>query len=162
MGGIPVVVIFGDDYQLSLVACNVATVVIIQVGEYKSLSNNKKEWTGMMQFLGLGESVIELDEVVPQSSHQKYYKSLLGPLRFGWAKSSGRERLNTLVLYEDTYYQSEIEDILNHSICLQDMLTGLPTMRKSWLKLHRTKIHWLLSHPKMNPLEVRTTFQQGT
>jgi hypothetical protein len=40
---IPVVVIFGDFYQLPSVACSGATAVLSQVGEYKSLSNNTKE-----------------------------------------------------------------------------------------------------------------------
>jgi hypothetical protein len=117
-GGIPVVVIFGDDYQPPSVTCNGATAVLSQVGEYTSLSNNKKEWNRMMQFLALSESVIELDKVVRQASDQKNYTSILGCLRFGWTKSSDRVRLKTLVLDEDNYSGSEIKDVSSESLHL--------------------------------------------
>jgi hypothetical protein len=118
MGRIPVVVLFGDDYQLPSVVCNGATVVLILVGEYTSLLNNNKERNGMMNFLALSGSVIELDEVVRQASDKNYYTSLLGRLRFGWTKMSDIWRLKILVLDEDYNFRSEIEDISSESLDL--------------------------------------------
>jgi hypothetical protein len=149
-GGIPVVVIFGDDCQLPSVACNGATAVIIsQVGEYKSLSKNKKN-EGMMQFLSLSESIIELDEVVCRATDQNYYKSMLGRLRFGWTKSSGRERLKTLALDEDNYSRMEIEDLTSGALHLfAKHANRLAYSEKKWPKLRQMTINWLLSRPRM-------------
>jgi hypothetical protein len=95
----------------------------------------------MMQFLSLSESVIELDEVVLQATTQKYYKSMLGRLRFGWTQLSNKERLKALVLDQNTFSWMEIEDLTSDALHLfAKHANRIAYNEQTWLNLCRITI----------------------
>jgi hypothetical protein len=57
-GGIPVVAIFGDDYQLPPPGCPGAFVSFEQKNKNKTVQN------GCQQFISLGETTMELTEIM--------------------------------------------------------------------------------------------------
>jgi len=92
-GGIPVVVLFGDDYQLPPVRVKGAFSILDDKGEKKSRFNSKLETKGIEQYMSLGENVVELDFIVRQNSDQVHFKNILKRLRVGWTNENDRKKI---------------------------------------------------------------------
>jgi hypothetical protein len=70
-GGIPVVAIFGDDYQLPPPVCPGT----FDAFNYKH--KNKTSQNGCQQFIKLGQKTMELTEIMQQTEEEKEFRHLL-------------------------------------------------------------------------------------
>jgi hypothetical protein len=70
-GGIPVVAIFGDDYQLPPPVSPGAFVSFEQKNKNKTVQN------GCQQFISLIETTMELTEIMQQNEYETDFRSLL-------------------------------------------------------------------------------------
>jgi hypothetical protein len=104
-GGIPVVVAFGDDYQLPPPAT---------LGAIDSLFNqgkNKVSQNGAQQFITLGRRTMELTKIMRQSEEQKQFLKLLQNYRHGYPKEEDKYVLLSLHLNSGNFTESQIEEI---------------------------------------------------
>jgi hypothetical protein len=85
-GGIPVVVLFGDDYQLHTVIVKVVFAFLNAKGEKKPYFNTKMETKVIERFMSFSENLVELDYIVKQNSNQVHFNNCLKMLRVGWTK----------------------------------------------------------------------------
>jgi hypothetical protein len=110
-GGIPVVVLFGDDYQLPAISADGATKIPQIYRNSARTKDDPIEDQGALQFMNLSENVLELDKVVRQQDNQVFFKELLGRLRVGWVTKEDEERLRALTLDDDNYSQKQIKEL---------------------------------------------------
>jgi hypothetical protein len=84
-GGIPVMVLFGDDYQLPSIGNSGATH-ILQLNKNGGMKgiHDMIQCQGGLQFTHLAEEVMELDQVCCQTEDQVIFKGILERLRLGW------------------------------------------------------------------------------
>jgi hypothetical protein len=111
-GGIPVMILFGDDYQLPSIGNGGATN-IPQLNKNigtKGL-HDMTQCQGWLQLMNLAEEVMELDHVHRQTDDQVIFKGILEHLRLGWMNEQDEERLLVLTLDYDHYTSKEIKDI---------------------------------------------------
>ena len=102
-GGIPVVVAFGDDYQLPPPAT---------LGAIDSLFNqgkNKVSQNGAQQFITLGRRTMELTKIMRQSEEQQQFLKLLQNYRHGYPKEEDKYVLLSLHLNSGNFTESQIE-----------------------------------------------------
>ena len=104
-GGIPVVIAFGDDYQLPPPGCLGATDSLSNQGKTKTSQN------GAQQFINLGKRTMELTIVMRQDEKEKEYRELLNHTRFGQPTEHDKDVLLSLHLNSGNFTQSQIEDI---------------------------------------------------
>jgi hypothetical protein len=103
-GGIPVIILFGDDYQLPSIGNGGATNIPElnkNIGT-KGL-NDMTHCQGGFQFMNLAEEVMELDQVCRQTDDQVIFKGILERLRLGWMNQQDEARLRVLTIDDDHY-----------------------------------------------------------
>jgi hypothetical protein len=80
-GGIPVLVLFGDDYQLPSIGNSHANN-IPQLN--KNRLHDMTQCKGGIQLINLAEEVMELDQVYRQTEDQVIFKGILELFLLGW------------------------------------------------------------------------------
>jgi hypothetical protein len=111
LGGLPVVIIFGDDYQLPAMGKPGATGIPIISTKNRKWHHDMTQNPGALQFINSSEQFMELDQVVRQREDQQHFKGLLERMRLGWLTEQDEHRLRTLILDDDNYTSKEIKDI---------------------------------------------------
>jgi hypothetical protein len=111
-GGIPVMILFGDDYQLPSIGNGGAT----NIPQFNKNSGTKglhdmTQYQVGLQFMNLEEEVMELDQVCRQTDDQVVFKGILERLHLGWMNEQDEARLRVLTLDDDHYTSKEIKDI---------------------------------------------------
>ena len=104
-GGIPIVIAFGDDYQLPPPG---------QLGAINSLSNpgkSKVSQSGANQFINLGSRTMELTTIMRQDEEQKEFRELLKNTRVGHPTEQEKDIILSLHLNSGNFTQSQIEEI---------------------------------------------------
>jgi hypothetical protein len=111
-GGILVVILFCDDYQLPSIDNGGATN-IPQLNKNSGMKGllDMTQCQGGLQFMNLAEEVMELDQVCRQTDDQVIFKGILERLRLGWMNEQDEEQLRVLTLDDDHYTSREIKDI---------------------------------------------------
>jgi hypothetical protein len=102
-GGLPVVIMFGDDYQLPAMGKPGATSIPIINTNNTKVHHDMIQSKGALQFIKLAELFLELDQVVHQREDQQRFKGLLERMRLGWLTDQDEHRLRTLILDDDNY-----------------------------------------------------------
>jgi hypothetical protein len=118
-GGIPVMVLFGDDYQLSSIGNGGAT----NIPQLNKNSGTKglydmTQCQGGIQFMNLAEDFMALDQVCCQTEDQVIFKGILERLRLGWMNEENEARLRVLTLDDDHYTSKKIKDISDGALRL--------------------------------------------
>ena len=111
-GGIPVVAIFGDDYQLPPPVYPGAFVSFEQKNKNKTVQN------GCQQFISLGETTMELTEIMRQNEDETEFRSLLDNTRLGYPTESDKDVLLSLHLNSGNLTPRQIEYIRNRATFL--------------------------------------------
>jgi hypothetical protein len=103
-GGIPVMILFGDDYQLPSIDYGGATN-IPQLNKNRGTKglHDMTQCQGGLQFTSLAEEVMELDQVCRQTDDQVIFKGILERLHLGWVNEQDEARLRVLTLDDDHY-----------------------------------------------------------
>jgi hypothetical protein len=111
-GGITVMILFGDDYQLPSIGNGGATN-IHQLNKNSGTKgiHDMTQCQGGPQFMNLAEEAMELDQVCRQTDYQVIFKGILERLRLGWMNEQDEARLRVLSLDGDHYTSKEIKDI---------------------------------------------------
>jgi hypothetical protein len=111
-GGIPVMILFGDDYQLpSIGNCGATNIPQLNKNSGRKGLHDMTQCQGGLQFMNLAEEVMELDQVCRQTDDQVIFKGILERLRLGWMNEQDEARLRILTLDDDHYSSREIKDI---------------------------------------------------
>jgi hypothetical protein len=104
-GGIPVVVLFGDDYQL-IPPCEVGAIdSFFQTGNNSTLKN------GAFQFINLGQNTSELNIIVRQNKDQEEFRDLLANTRIGKPSDTNVKTLMSLHLNSNEFSVDDIKAI---------------------------------------------------
>jgi hypothetical protein len=118
-GGIPVMVLFGDVYQLPSI-CNSGATNIPQLnnnGGTKGLHYITR-CQGGLQLMKLAAEMMELAQDYRQTGDQVLFKGILERLRLGWMTEQDEEHLWVLPLDDDHYTPEEIKDISDGALQL--------------------------------------------
>jgi hypothetical protein len=116
-GGIPVVVLFGDDYQL-IPPCEVGAIdSFFQTGNNSTLKN------GAFQFINLGQNTSELNIIVRQNKDQEEFRDLLANTRIGKPSDTNVKTLVSLHLNSNEFSVDDIKAI-EKKLCMH-----LPTKK---------------------------------
>ena len=105
-GGIPIVVIFGDDYQLPSIETGAIDSFCSSKGETIGNSTN-----GRQQFLMLGKTVMELTQIMRQQEHEVEFMNILCRIRLGEATNEDISTLMSLHLDHHDFSREEVEEI---------------------------------------------------
>jgi ABC-type cobalamin/Fe3+-siderophores transport system ATPase subunit len=135
-GGIPVVVTFGDDYQLPPPG----------LGAIDSLLNqgkSKMSHNGAQQFINLGRRTMGLTMNMRQNEEQKEFRELLKYVRIGNLRESDKEILMSLHLNSGKFTQAQIEQIKREATYI--FANKKEMMEHNWEKLKET-------HSATNPV----------
>jgi hypothetical protein len=118
-GGIPVMILFGDDYQLPSIGNGGATNIpqLNKNSGTKGL-HNTTQCQGGLNFMNLAEEVMELDQVCHQTDDQVIFKGILEHLHLGWMNEQDEAWLWVLTLDDDHYTSKEIKDIYEGTLHL--------------------------------------------
>jgi hypothetical protein len=94
IGGISVMILFGDDYQLPSIG-NGGTTNITQLNKNSGTKglHNITQYQGGIQFMNLVEEVMELDQVCCQTDDQVIFKGILERLHLGWMNEQNESQL---------------------------------------------------------------------
>jgi hypothetical protein len=108
-GGIPVMVLFCDDYQLPSIGNGGATNIpqLNKNSGTKGLHDMTQCQEGL-QFMNLAEEVMELDQVCRQTEDQVIFKGILERLHLGWINEQYEAHLRIFMLDDDHYTSKEI------------------------------------------------------
>jgi hypothetical protein len=92
-GGIPVMILFGDDYQLPSIGNGGATN-ITQLNKNIGMKgiHYMTQCQRGLQFMNLAEEVMELHQVCRQRDAQVIFKGILERLRLGWMNEQDETR----------------------------------------------------------------------
>jgi hypothetical protein len=120
IGGLPVVIMFGDDYQLPAMGKPGATSIPIISTKNTKGNHDMTQNQGTLQFINLAEQVMELDQVVRRREDQQHFKGLLERMRLDWLTDQDEHRLRTLILDDDNYTSKEIKDISDKETVSED------------------------------------------
>jgi hypothetical protein len=118
-GGILVMILFGDDYQLPSI-CNGGATNIPQLNENigtKGL-HDMTQCQGGLQCMNLAEEVMALDQVCPQIDDQVIFKGIIERLHLGWMNEQDEARLRVLRIDDYHYTSKEIKDISEEALHL--------------------------------------------
>ncbi len=103
-GGIPVVALFGDDYQLPPPTLGAIDSLINQ-------GKSKMSQNGAQLFINLGRTTMELTKIMRQNKEQKQFLELLKHCRKSDPREIDKHVLMFLHLNSGNFSQSEIEEI---------------------------------------------------
>lgn len=103
-GGVPVVALFGDDYQLSSPGLGAFDALFNQ-------GNNKASRNGAQQFIKLGNTTMELKKIMRQNKKQKQQLRLLKHIRVGNSWKDDVDLLMSLHLNNTNFTEKDIEEI---------------------------------------------------
>ena len=103
-GGIPVVALFGDDYQLPPPTLGAIDSLINQ-------GKSKMSQNGAQQFINLGRMTMELTKIMRQNEEQKQFLELLKHCRKSDPREIDKHVLMSLHLNSGNFSQSEIDEI---------------------------------------------------
>jgi hypothetical protein len=101
-GGIPVMILFGDDYQLQSIGNGGATNIhqlnknIVTKGLH-----DMTQCQGGLQFMNISEEAMELDQVCRQIDDQVIFKGTIERLHLGWMNERDEARIRVLKLDDD-------------------------------------------------------------
>jgi hypothetical protein len=111
-GGTPVMILFGDDYQLPSIGNGGATNIpqLNKNSGTKGL-HDMTQCQGGLQLMNLAKEVIDLDQVCRQTDDQVIFKGILERLHLGCMHEQDEARLQVLTLDDDHYSSREIKDI---------------------------------------------------
>jgi hypothetical protein len=145
-GGLPVVIMCGDDYQLPAMGKPGATSIPIISTKNTKGNHDMTQNQVALQFISLAEHVMELDQVVRQREDQQHFKGLLERMRLGWLTDQDEHRLHTLILNDDNYTTSkEIKDISDKALhFFQSMNLRMRTMKRNYKRRFLKTILWLV------------------
>ena len=104
-GGIPVVIIFGDDYQLTPPCEDGAIDALFNQG-YTEESKN-----GAYHFIQLGGTTMELEQIIRQNNDQEELRDVLRNTRVGHPSDNNVETILALHLNSGNFTMEEIEEI---------------------------------------------------
>ena len=112
-GGIPVVVIFGDDYQLPS----------IEPGAIDCFSTSKnetigKKTNGKRHFLILAKTVMELKEIMRQQQQEVLFIKILKNIRIGNASNEEIAILMSLHLSDHRFSEEDRKKIRENAMCI--------------------------------------------
>jgi hypothetical protein len=111
-GGIPVMILFGYDYQLPSIGNGGATnIPQVNTNSGTKGLHDMRQCHGRLQFMNLAEEVMDLDQVCRQTDDQVIFKGILERLRLGWMNERDEAQLRVLTLDGDHYTSKEIKDI---------------------------------------------------
>jgi hypothetical protein len=118
-GGIPVMILFGDDYQLPSIGNGGATN-IPQLNKNSGMKglHDMTHGQGGPKLMNLVEEVTELDQVCRQTDYQVMFKGILERFRLGWMNEQYEARLRVLNFDDDQYTSKEIKDISDGALHL--------------------------------------------
>jgi hypothetical protein len=102
-GGIPVVILFGDDFQLTP-PCEEGAIDAFDNQGYSTESKN-----GAYQFIKLGGSTSELEEIICQDKNQEEFRDILKNTRTGHPSDNNTETM--LSLHMGNFSVQEQEEI---------------------------------------------------
>jgi len=111
-GGIPVVALFGDDYQLPPPVFPGAFDAFIQKNRNKIVQNR------CQQFKSLDKTTMELTEIMWQNENETDFQSLLDNTRLGYPTESDKDVLLSLHLNSGNLTSKQIEYIKNRATFL--------------------------------------------
>jgi hypothetical protein len=118
-GGIPVMVLFGDYYQLPSIGNGGATnIPQLNKNDGTNGLHDMTHCQGGLQFMNLAEEVMELNQVCHQTEDQVICKGILECLHLGWMNEHDEARLRVLTLHYDHYASKEIKDISDGALHL--------------------------------------------
>jgi len=103
--GIPVVIIFGDDYQLTPPCEDGAIDALFNQG-YTEESKN-----GAYHFIQLGVTTMELEQIIQQDNNQEELRDVLRNTRVGHPSDNNVETILALHLNSGNFTMEEIEEI---------------------------------------------------
>jgi ABC-type cobalamin/Fe3+-siderophores transport system ATPase subunit len=135
-GGIPVVVAFGDDYQLPPPVLGAIHALVNQGG-------NKMSRHGAQQFINLGRRVMELTTIMRQNEDQKEQREMLKNLRLGHPTEVDKDVLLSLHLNSGNFTQQQIGEIMEKAMFI--FANKKDMMEHNWQKLRET-------HSSTNPV----------
>jgi hypothetical protein len=118
-GGILVMILFGDDYQLPSIGNGGATnnpQLNKNIGT-KGL-RDMPQCQGGIQFMNPAVEVMDSDQVCRQTDDQVILKGILERLRLGWMNERDEAGLRFLMLDDDHYTSKEIKDISDGALHL--------------------------------------------
>ena len=104
-GGIPVVVLFGDDFQLTPPCEDGAIDAFSNQGHTEETKN------GAYHFIKLGETTLELKQIIRQNEDQREFRDVLGNTRVGYPSEDNVETILSLHLNSGSFSMQEIEEI---------------------------------------------------
>jgi len=104
-GGIPVVIIFGDDYQLTPPCEDGAIDALFNQG-YTEESKN-----GAYHFIQLGGTTMELEQIIRQNNDQEELRDVLRNTRVGHPSDNNVETILALHLNSGNFTMEEIEEL---------------------------------------------------
>jgi len=107
-GGIPVIVLFEDDYQLPPPGLGV-------IDSFRNQGRNKRSQNGAQQFINLGRRAMELTIQMRQDEEQKQLHELLHHYRTGFPRKEDEDVLLELHLNSGKLTQAQIKEIKNNA-----------------------------------------------
>jgi hypothetical protein len=111
-GGIPVMVLFGGDYQLPSIGNSGATnITQLNKNDGTKGLHDMTQCQGGLRFMNLAEEVMELDQVFHQTEDQVTLKGILERLHFGWMNEQDEAFPRVLTLDIDNYTTKDIKDM---------------------------------------------------
>ena len=114
-GGIPIVILLGDDYQLPPQEPGAFYIPKSYISSKNNLITTKN---GMSLFMDLSQEVIFLDEVIRQDEGQIYFRKMLQRIRKGWCTPEDEKRLRSLILNTTNFSTKDIQMIKQEALYL--------------------------------------------
>jgi len=109
-GGIPVVVLFGDDYQLTP-PCEDGAIDAFYNQGYSNETKN-----GAYHFIQLGRTTLELEQIIRQDKDQEEFRDILRNTRIGHPSDDNVETILGLHLSSGNFTIKEIEEIESKAV----------------------------------------------
>jgi hypothetical protein len=118
-GGILVMILFSDDYQLPSIG-NEGSTTIPQLNKNSGTKglHYMTQCQGGTQFINLAEEAMALDQVCRQKDDQVIFKGILETLHLGWIDEQDEAWLGVLTLDDNHYTSREIKDVSDGALHL--------------------------------------------
>jgi hypothetical protein len=136
-GGVPVVAIFGDDYQLPPPVCPGAFDV------FNNTYKNNVSQNGCTHFISLAGTTMELTEIMQQNEDETEFRNLLSHTRRGYPSETDKDILLSLHLDHGNFTEKQIKYI-------REKATFLYANRKDVIEHNWNKLKEI--HTPTNPI----------